>query len=82
MEVDILCHDKQIKNYLIAGQILLRLDKNVGIQLSQFQVMSIKWRLLQRLKGNHREQILHISGKVYWIKVFKQMHEYNIDGFI
>lgn len=80
MEVDILCHDKQIKNYLIAGQILLRLEKNVSIQLSQFQVVSVKVRLVQPLKANHREQILHISARV---DVFKQMlHENNIDGFI
>lgn len=45
MEVKILCHDKQIINYLITRQILLLLEENVSIQSSQFHVMRVKAQL-------------------------------------
>lgn len=46
MEVKILCHDKQIINYLITRQILLLLEENVSIQSFQFHVMRVKVQLV------------------------------------
>lgn len=40
MEVEILCHYKQINNYLITKLIPLLLEKKDSRQNSQFQVMS------------------------------------------